>query len=86
MVELRAAEGSFEVSGQDEIQETMTYLSLAGLGGPEGVQYNVDRSRSIFELIDESKSTPFLVRHLSLPFIGNKEFENFENLTGPQRL
>jgi len=86
MVELRAAEGSFELSGQDEIQETMTYLSLAGLGGPEGVQYNIDRSRSIFELIDESKSTLSQVRHRCLAFLGNKEFENFENLTGPQRL
>ena len=56
MVEKRAAEGSLEESGLDAGQVTIKYLSPAEMmGGPEGVQYNVDRSRSIFELINESK-------------------------------
>ena len=49
-------EGSFAETSQDVRQETLDYLSLAGMT-PEGVvdQYPVDRTRSIFELIDERK-------------------------------
>jgi len=56
MVDDPQDEGSFSESAQDARQETLDYLSLAEIG-PEEDLYPVDRSRSIFELIDESKST-----------------------------
>lgn len=39
----------------DHHAETMNYLSLAGMAPEDDHQYPVDRSRSIFELIDERK-------------------------------
>ena len=38
---------------ETDTMETMNYLSLAGMAPEE--EYPVDRSRSIFELIDERK-------------------------------
>ena len=51
------------------MRETMNYLSISSGMAPED-DYPVDRSKSIFELIDER----------------NSEFENLKNLSEPQKV
>ena len=47
----------------------MDYLQMVHMAGPEESSHTVDRSRSIFELMDER----------------NHEFSKMENLSEPQR-
>ena len=54
MVSINQTTGDVD-DDDDHHTETMNYLSLAGMA-PEDEYYPVDRSRSIFELIDERKS------------------------------
>ena len=67
----------------------MKYLSLAGMGPQDDSNLPVDRTRSIFELIDESKfiflvTVDYLTQQGGV-IAGNAEFANMENLSVPQR-
>ena len=53
MVEAQNGSSSFAEDENNNRQETLDYLQLAGISPQE--EYPVDRSRSIFELIDERK-------------------------------
>ena len=58
-------------------QETMNYLSLAGMAPEE--EYPVDRSRSIFELIDERKCLKVII--MFLPLLSTWHILLYSNLT-----
>ncbi len=60
MVDPSEDDGSYVETAEDAREETIAYLSLAGMTPEGGDQYPVDRSRSIFELIDERKFSLFV--------------------------
>ena len=58
----------------DARQEMKDYLHFAGMHSSPEMDYPVDRSRSIFELIDERKSPPIIFISNLCSFIGDAEF------------
>lgn len=59
----------------------MDYLSLVNMAGPEESSHAADRSRSIFDLMDERKYFSLMLNFV----IGNAEFSNMQNLSELQR-